>query len=73
MSKKTKTQRNIKRKEGHSVITNTSELCEIFAIFFSTVANSIGHPDQIDMTKSDFLFDTIENHKNHNSIKTILE
>ncbi len=73
MSKKTKTQRNIILKEGDSVITNTSELCEIFINLFSTVANSIGRPDQIDMSKSDFLYDTIEKHKNHNSIKAILE
>ncbi len=61
MSKKNKTQRNIILEDGDSVITNTSELCEIFAIFFSTVANSIDHPDQINMSKSDFLYDTIEN------------
>ncbi len=73
MSKKNKTQRNIILKEGDSVITNISELCEIFANCFSTVANSIGSPDQIDMSKSDFLYDTIEKHTNHNSIKAILE
>ncbi len=47
-----------------------SELCEIFANLFSTVAISIGHPDQIDVNKSDFLYDTIEK---HNSNKAILE
>ncbi len=33
MSKKSKTQRNIILEESDSVVTNTSELCEIFAIF----------------------------------------
>ncbi len=60
MCKKNKTQRHIILKEGDSVIINTSELCEIFTHFFSSVANSIGRPDEIDMSKSDFLYATIE-------------
>ncbi len=73
MSKKNKTQRNIILKEGDSFITNTPGLCEIFAYFVSTVSNSIGHPDESDMSKTVFLHDTIEKHKNHNSIKAIIE
>ncbi len=72
-SKKNKTQRNIILKEGDSVITKTPELCKIFAHFFSTKAKSIARPDEIDMSKSDFLHDINKKQKNHNIIKTIIE
>ncbi len=45
ISKKNITQRNIILKEGDTVITNTTERSEIFANYFSTVANAIGRPD----------------------------
>ncbi len=50
MPKKNKAQWNNILKEGDTVITNTPELCEIFAILFSTLANSIGCQDEIDMS-----------------------
>ncbi len=43
-----KAQNGIILKENDCVITDTSELCEIFADLFSTVANSIGQPDYIE-------------------------
>ncbi len=49
MSTKSKCHINIILKEDENIITDTGELCEIFAKFFSTVANSIGSPDHIDM------------------------
>ncbi len=39
MSTKSKCHRNIILKEDKNIITDTGELCEIFAKFFSTVAN----------------------------------
>ena len=73
MSTKTKSQRNIILKEEDSVITDTSDLCEIFINFFSTAANSIGCPDEIDMSKDRFFTNIIEKHKNHKSIFSIKE
>jgi hypothetical protein len=73
LSKKNKSRRNIILKENDHVVTDTSDLCEIFANFFSTVANSIGRPDHIDLSKPDFLLTTIDKHKNHESVKAILE
>ncbi len=46
---------------------------KIFANYFSTVANSIDHPDEIDISKIDFLHATIEKHRNCNNIKSIIE
>ncbi len=53
-STKSKCHRNIILKEDENIITDTGELCEIFIKFFSTVANSIGSTDHIDMSRTDF-------------------
>ena len=73
MSSKTKSQRNIILKEEDSIVTSTPDLCEIFINFFSTAANSIGRPDEIDIGNSNFFTNTIEKHKNHESILSIKE
>ncbi len=68
-----KAQNGIILKENDWVITDTSELCEIFAHFFSTVSNSIGQPDYIEMTHKDILSKVLERCANHPSVKTIKE
>ncbi len=73
LSKKNKSQRNIILKENDHIVTDTPELCEIFANFFSTVANSIGSPDHIDMSQTDFLINVLNKHKDHESVKAIKE
>jgi exonuclease III len=73
LSNKKKSQRNIILKEHDHIVTDTPQLCEISANFFSTVADSIGIPDHIDMSESNFLSTIIEKHKNHDSIKAIKE
>ena len=73
MSTKSKSRRNILLKENDNIVTNTPELCEIFAHFFSTVANSIGSPDHIDMSQGNFLSVTLDKHTNHESIKAIMD
>ncbi len=53
LSSKPKSRRHIILKEDNHIITDTSETCNIFIKFFSTIASSIGLDDQIDMTDMD--------------------
>ncbi len=71
MNNKCRLQRNIILKEDDQIITDTNELCEIFSTFFSSCANNIGQPDEIDMSELDFLMNIINRHKNHKSILAI--
>ncbi len=71
LSEKSKSQNNIILKEENDVITDTKEICEIFACFFSSIANSIGVPDEIDMSTPTFLADIFNKHSNHESILRI--
>ncbi len=73
LAKNSKSKRNIMLKEDDKVITNTKEVCEIFAKFFSTIADTIGSPDVIDMSRPNFLSEIFEKHKNHESILKIKE
>ncbi len=59
MSTKKQCHRNIILKEDENIITDTGELCEIFANFFFTMANSIGSPDHIDMSRTDFFINSV--------------
>ncbi len=49
------------------------ELCEIFSTFFSSCANNIGQPDEIDIGELDFVTNIIDRHTNHKSIWGIKE
>jgi hypothetical protein len=73
LSKKSKSHTTIMLKEGDRVITDTKDLCTIFANHFSTIANSIGCPDEIDMSEKYFLSSTFEKHCDHKSVKVILK
>ncbi len=66
-------QGNIILKEDDQIITDTTELCEIFSTFFSSYANNIGQPDEIDMRELDVLINIIDRHENHKSILDIKE
>ncbi len=67
MTNKTKLQRNIILKEEECI----SDVYEIFATLFSTNADSVGEPDEINMENDNVLCDVFEKHKNHNSILKI--
>ncbi len=71
LSSKPKSRRHIVLKEDDHIITDTSEICNIFIKFFSTIANSIGPDDQIDMTDGDYLAKTLAKHSNHVSVSAI--
>ncbi len=57
--------------EGGTIITDTKEVCDIFNDFFSTVADSIGEPDEINFEDEDFLENILDKHKDHPSITAI--
>ncbi len=57
LSSKSKSRRHIILKDDH-IITDTSEICNIFIKYFSTIASSTGHDDQIDMADQDYLAKT---------------
>ncbi len=71
MNNKFRSQRNIILKEDDRIITDTTELCEIFSTFFFSYANYIGQPDKINMSELDFLTNIIDRHNNHKSILAI--
>ncbi len=73
MNNKCRLQRNIILKEDDQIITDTTELCEIFSSFFSSCANNIGQPGEIGMSELDFLINIINRHENYNSILAIRE
>ncbi len=56
--------------ENENYLTDVKDLCESCVNVVFTNALSIGCPDEIDMTKSDFLTVTISKHTNHESVKT---
>ncbi len=68
INNKCRSQRNILLKEDDQIITDTTELCEIFSTFFSSCANYIGQPDEIDLSELDFLTNIIDRHNNYKSI-----
>ncbi len=71
LSKKSKSHNRIMLKENDQVITDNAEICEIFATFFSNIANSIGPTCPIDMTNDNFLDEIIATYSNHESIVAI--
>ena len=73
MANNTKSQRNVILKEDDRIITDTAEICDIFASFFATCADSIGEPDEIDLNDSDFLSKLLIKHSQHESILAIKE
>ncbi len=87
LSSKSKSRRHIILKEDDHIITDTSEICNIFIKLFFTIASSIGPDDQIDMSGQDYLPKTLEkklsnhvsvlaienHHKNHNIFRFKME
>jgi hypothetical protein len=66
MANKSKYQRNIILRDDDFIISDQSELCELFSVFFATSASEIGQPDVIDMSEKDFLYNIVDRHKDHN-------
>ncbi len=62
MNNKCTSQTNIILKGDDQIITDITKLCEIFSTFFSSCANYIGQPDEIDMSELDFLTNIINRH-----------
>ncbi len=54
MTNKIKSQQNIILKEDECMVTEPSDVCEIFANLFYTNADSIGEPDEINMENETF-------------------
>ncbi len=54
MTNKIKSQQNIILQEEECIVTEPSDVCEIFATLFSTNADSIGEPDEINMENEPF-------------------
>ncbi len=62
MINKCRSQRNIRKEDGE-IITDTTELCEIFSTFFYLCVNNIGQPGEIDISELDFLTNIVDRHK----------
>ncbi len=67
LSSKPKSRSHVILKDVDHIITNTSEICNIFP----TIASSIGPDDQIDMADQDYLAKTLAKHSNHVSVLAI--
>ncbi len=67
MNNECRSQRNIILKEDDQIITDITELCEIFSTFFSSCANNIGQPDEIDISELHFLANIILAIKEHHN------
>ncbi len=73
MNNKCRLQRHIILKEDDQIITDTTELCEIFSTFYSSCVNNIGQTDEIDMRELDFFINNIDRHDNYKCILAIKE
>ena len=67
----TKSRRHIMLNENDNIVTDTTEICDIFINFFSNVANNIGPSEPIDMSEDNFLQNIIEKYSLHESIVAI--
>ena len=71
LSDKSKSHRNIILNENGRIIADKSQTCEILNEFFSTIAESIGEPDSIDIDSPDYLQQILSKHENHPSVQAI--
>ena len=71
MTDKCKVSENIMLAEDDSVVSDQHEVVNIFNNYFSSIANSIGQPDDINMDES--IESVFQRHKNHPSILAINE
>ena len=71
MNDKTKSHRNIILQEDDKIVTSREEVCEIFNVFFSSVADSIGEPDPISSEDGDPLGKLLQKHADHPSVIAI--
>ena len=71
LSDKGSKQNNIILNENGCIKTDTKEVCDIFNAFFSTVAESIGEPDEICLNEHNYLQKVLTKHENHPSVTMI--
>ncbi len=71
LKKVTKTRRHIMLKEDDNIVTDTSEICDIFINFFSNVARDIGPNEPLDISKENFLENIVDKYSTHESIQAI--
>lgn len=71
MSNSMQQHRNIILNEDGNIITNKKDICEIFVDFFSSVADNIGVPDELDPTCETSLTDVYKKHESHSAILNI--
>ncbi len=71
LSSKSKSRENIILNEGGTIVTDNTEICNIFNEFFSTVASSIGSPDEIDVNEENFIQNVLGRHQSHESVIAI--
>ncbi len=60
-------------KEDGKIITDTQNVCDIFANLFSAIAGHIGPDDHIDTSQENYLSNILMKHANHKSILAIKE
>ncbi len=63
MTNKIKSQQNIILKEEECIVTEPSDVCEIFATLFSNNADSIGELDEINLENKCFYMMYLKNIK----------
>jgi hypothetical protein len=68
---KSKVHKNIILKENDTIISNRQHVCEILNSYFSTIADSIGLPDGIDVSQENYYQEVLSKHVNHPSVKAI--
>ncbi len=74
LSSKRKSRRHIILNEDGKIITDTQNVCDVFANLFSTiVAGHIGSDDHIDTSQENYLSNILMKHVNHKSILEIKE
>ncbi len=73
LSNKSNSHRNIILQEEDKIIADRHDVCDVFNTYFSTIAETIGQPDQICMENEDYLNAIFERHKNHPSVIAIKE
>ena len=68
LSQKTSVHQNIILKEADTVVADKEEVCNIFNQFFSTIADTIGTDDSINICNENFIEEVISRHCKHASV-----
>ncbi len=71
LSDKSRCQENIILNENGTIVTDRTEICNLFNDFFCSIAETIGIPDEIDTDSDGYLTSVLARHEGHSSIKAI--